>query len=276
MYLFYIRVRSFLAHHHESLNSLPPSTSKSLQLVFATILALYGGYFTFFITLLTAVPAIKLFAWTPMNEWYDKVKNLISGTDKKLRLDQEIIEWVEDQAYSDGIALYLSKSGIVRKFLHLIIAECESEILWGLFRVIFVCSISIFLVFWSALIRNVMMTVFMYGTLHDMVFQSYLFHNLFYESFQSKFKNQYAHWSKIAVEARLFKAIFIYILLVSWIAGSFGSGMSITFGCYLIVRNTVSNKYQPYNYGDSKSEYILIASWLFFFSLSLFVQWRLF
>ena len=48
-----------------------------------------------------------------MNEWFDKVKKLFAGTDRKLRLDQEIVEWVEEQSYSDGIALYLSKTGYV-------------------------------------------------------------------------------------------------------------------------------------------------------------------
>ena len=55
----------------------------------------------------------KVLAWSPIKEWCDKVKQLMAGTDRKLRLDQEIIEWAQRQTYSDGIALYLSKSGYV-------------------------------------------------------------------------------------------------------------------------------------------------------------------
>eukprot|EP00483_Globobulimina_turgida_P011920 UN11942 len=196
-YLFYIKVRSFVAHHHESFNSLPSSTTKSLELVFATILALYGGYFSFFFTLFTAFPAIKFFAWTPMTEWSQKFKQLITGTDRKLRLKEEIAQWIEKQAYSDGVALYLSKSGVVRKFLGLVIAECEGEILREFFQAIFVCLTSIYLVFWSTFIRNVMMTIFIYSKVHDVVFQSHVFHQHFYEKFQSLFKSEYAHWSKL-------------------------------------------------------------------------------
>ena len=60
LYLFYIKVRSFMTHHYEAFNSLPPSTSKSIQLVLATLLCIWGKYFTFFITLLTVIPAIKV------------------------------------------------------------------------------------------------------------------------------------------------------------------------------------------------------------------------
>mmetsp|Transcript_19503 Transcript_19503/g.17280 ORF Transcript_19503/g.17280 Transcript_19503/m.17280 type:complete len:301 (+) Transcript_19503:108-1010(+) len=276
MYLKYIQARSYIAHHQKTYQSIPPSTSKSIQLVIATILAVYGGYFTWFITAFTAYPMIKLLAWSPMNEWFDKVKQLFAGTDRKLRLDQEIVEYVEQQAYSDGIALYLSKTGIVRKFLGLMIAECESEILWGLFRVILVTFISIYLVFWSVFIRDLMLTVFIYGIIHDILFQSYLFHSKFYESFQSLFEGQFVHWSKIMVEIQLFISIFIYIQFVEYIAGSFAAGISITLACYLVVRNTVTKKYELENYGNAKSEIMNIIAWTFFFAMAIIIQWRLF
>ena len=60
IYLFYIKTTSFIAHHRKSWDSLPPSAIKSLQLIIATILALCGGYFTFFATLFTAYPAIQV------------------------------------------------------------------------------------------------------------------------------------------------------------------------------------------------------------------------
>eukprot|EP01084_Bolivina_argentea_P141111 248002_1 len=76
IYLFHIKVQSFIAHHRKSCNNLPPSTTKSIELVIATILALYGGYFSFFFTLFTAYPAIKLLAWTPITQWSQKFKQL--------------------------------------------------------------------------------------------------------------------------------------------------------------------------------------------------------
>lgn len=154
------------------------------------------------------------------------------------------------------------------------IAECESEILWGLCRVIFVSIISVYLVFWSTFIRNLMMTVFIYSMVHDILFQSYLFHSKFYESFQELFEGEYAHWSKIMIEIKLFYIIFIYIIFVTFIVGSFGAAMSITFACYLIVKNTVSTKYEPYKFGDGKSEFMNICAWSFFFVISVIVQWK--
>ena len=46
-----------------------------------------------------------------MKEWFDKVKKLIAATDRKLRANTEIYGWIEQQTYSDGIVLYLSKAG---------------------------------------------------------------------------------------------------------------------------------------------------------------------
>ena len=156
------------------------------------------------------------------------------------------------------------------------IAECESEILWGLFRAILVSVISIYLVFWSVFIRNLMLTVFIYGVVHDILFQSYLFHSKFYESFQSVFEGQYAHWSKIVVEIELFIAIFFYIKFVTFITGSFSAGISITLACYLVVRNTVTKKYELENYGSAKAEMMNIIAWTFFFAMAMIIQWRLF
>ena len=165
---------------------------------------------------------------------------------------------------------------IVRKFLGLMIAECESEILWGLFRVILVNFISICLVFYLNLFRDLMLTLLIYSIVHDMLFHSKLFHSKFYESFQSLFDGQYAHWSKIFVEIQLFVTIFIYIHFVSFIVGSFAAGMSITFACYLVVKNTVTKKHELHNYGDAKAEFMNIIAWTFFFGMALIIQRKLF
>eukprot|EP01084_Bolivina_argentea_P038915 71935_1 len=121
-----------------------------------------------------------------------------------------------------------------------------------------------------------MMSLFIYSRVHSMVFQSSIFHENYYEKFQTLFESDYIHWSKLLVELRLFIYIFIYIVIVTWACGTFGGSMSITFGSYLIVRNTVGNKFEPFNFGDAKSEFIHIGAWMFFFVVSMVVQRRLF
>eukprot|EP00484_Ammonia_sp_Unknown_P016653 CAMPEP_0197040410 /NCGR_PEP_ID=MMETSP1384-20130603/17111_1 /TAXON_ID=29189 /ORGANISM="Ammonia sp." /LENGTH=225 /DNA_ID=CAMNT_0042471159 /DNA_START=233 /DNA_END=910 /DNA_ORIENTATION=- len=225
---------------------------------------------------MATIPAFKLFAWTRMKDCYQKAQQWVSATDRKLRSDEEVVEWIQNHPYSDGTALYLTKPGAVRKFLYLMVAECESQILWDFFHVLLVCVICVYLVFSSSLLRNIMMSVLLYHQCHDMLFQSSLFHTCYYEAFQTLFEGQYAHWSKILVELRLFVAICLYIWCVSWLAGSFSTGMCLTFGCYLIVKHTVSSKAPPYNYADSNAEVMNIAAWSFFFVMSLLIQWRWF
>ena len=131
-----------------------------------------------------------------------------------------------------------------------------------------VCIISIWMVFESVIIRNIMMSIMIYNIFHDIIFSSYLFHVMFYEKFQSLFDSAYVHWSKIIIEFYLFLIILSYVFIMSCFCGSFSIAMSITFGSYLIVRNTVGTKYQAFTYGDSKSEIIHIVAFLFFFFVS--------
>eukprot|EP01083_Nonionella_stella_P115354 341909_1 len=288
LYLYYIQALSFITHHRHLFNSLPPQTLQALKLVLGLVLIVCGAYFSFFITLLAAYSFIQLFAGHRVHSLAQTFKQLLTQSDAKLRLDPEIVEWMLNQVYLEGIALYLSRTGIVRQFLSLVMAEFEGEMLWSFFEMMFVCFTSIYVVFWCTLVRNIMMSIFIYGLIHDPLFQSGLFHKKYYEKCQLLFHSSHVHWSKLLVEMRLFVGLYIYIVSIAWICGSFGAGMGVTFGSYLIVQNTVGIQENTYlivqslmrhtspsdGCGDTKADGMRLFAWLFCVLLSLAFHYK--
>lgn len=59
-YLCYVKIQSFIVHYQASFNAMSSSTIKSMQILFATLLILYGQYFAFFVNLFCAYIAVKV------------------------------------------------------------------------------------------------------------------------------------------------------------------------------------------------------------------------